>query len=83
MRPFEDYKESTDEDRSFLLRLLFLDYLETVDSNRRRKKGPQMIMDIIDNDMKEHVRLQNYEACAVIRDLKHMFKWELDNHDNN
>ncbi len=81
-RPFEDYKTMEIEDRKFVLRMLFLDFLETVDHNRRKKKGPQFLKTIIDNDMGEHIRLQNYEACMVLRDMKVMFRWEIEAHDD-
>jgi hypothetical protein len=82
MRPFDDYRDMEEDDKSFLLRLLFHDFLATVDYNRLKKKGPQFLKTIIDNDMQEHVRLQNYEACVVIRDMKNMFNIEINNHDD-
>lgn len=81
-RPFEDYRFMEQCDRDFVIRFLFLDYLETVDFNRRKKKGPQFIKTIIQNDLKEHVRLQNYEACMVIYDMKDKFRKEIDLHDD-
>ena len=81
MRPFEDYRDMPIEDRQFVLRMLFVDFLETVDHNRRKKKGPQFIKTIIDNDMREHIRLQNFEACIVLKDMSNMFKVEINNHD--
>jgi hypothetical protein len=82
MRPFEDYRDMEEDDKSFLLRLLFHDFLATVDYNRLKKKGPQFLKTIIDNDMKEHIRLQNFEACIVLKDMSNMFKVEINNHDD-
>ena len=82
MRPFNDYRDMEEDDKSFLLRLLFHDFLATVDFNRLKKKGPQFLKTIIDNDMKEHIRLQNFEACIVLKDMSNMFKVEINNHDD-
>jgi len=82
MRPFEDYRDMEEDDKSFLLRLLFHDFLATVDYNRLKKKGPQFLKTIIDNDMREHIRLQNFEACIVLKDMSNMFKVEINNHDD-
>lgn len=82
MRPFNDYRDMEEDDKGFLLRLLFHDFLATVDFNRLKKKGPQFLKTIIDNDMQEHIRLQNFEACIVLKDMSNMFKVEINNHDD-
>jgi len=82
MRPFHDYNDMEQDDRTFVLRLMFHDFLSTVDFNRRKGKGPQFIRTIINNDMQEHIRLQNFEACIVLKDMSEMFKEEIDNHDD-
>ena len=81
-RPFEDYRYMEQGDKDFVIRLLFHGYLETVDHNRRKKKGPQFIKTIIQNDFKEHIRLQNYEACMVICDMRKRYKIEIELHDD-
>jgi len=82
MRPFEDYTSMTEEDREFVIRLLFYEYLQTINSNRRVNRGVQHVSELIDIDIHKNVILENYEVCVVLRDMKRKFKDDIEINDN-
>lgn len=76
-----EYRYMDEDDRGFTRRLLFLDLIETVTHNRKVKRGPQTIKQIIHNDLKEFTEKQNYEACWLYRDTRDHFQIDIEHLD--
>jgi hypothetical protein len=77
----KDYTELDPESREFAQRILFHDLVETLIHNRERASGPQTLQNIMQNDVREYERLDNYEACCLYRDTYNSFCediWEID-----
>jgi hypothetical protein len=72
-----DYPQLDEDDKEFAKRLLFIDLIENVIKNRKTKKGPQLLGTIIDNDLQELKRIQNYEAACLYRDTRDHFKEDI------
>jgi len=80
-RPYADYRFMDDRDKDFMVNYEFHNFIDSVEFNRKRNKEPFKISTIIENDLQEHIRLQNFEACMLIRDIKLKYKQVIEQTD--
>ena len=73
-----EYPKLNEHDREFNRKLLFIALIENITKNRSTKKGPQTLREIIENDLQQFKRIQNYEACCLYRDTREHFKDDID-----
>ena len=78
----DDYFELDEEQRDFLQRLLFLDYLEALEEMKFKLLGrrPHLAY-VIQADMQYHIENESYETAQLYMDIAKRFKKEIIDFD--
>ena len=78
----DDYFELDAEQRDFLQRLLFLDYLESLEVMEFKLLGrrPHLAY-TIHADMEHHIKNESYETAQLYKDMAKRFKKEIIDFD--
>lgn len=78
-----EYPDMNEDVRDFTRRLLFIELIENVHHNRRTLKGPKTIAALIQNDIAEFIKHNNFEACWLYKDLKDQFIEDIEIFDKD
>lgn len=75
---FDNYLEIDEEQKSFLQRLIFLEYVEQVEKDRFNEKSHLTVFNTMSIDMLEYKEDENYEACKCMQDIINRFEEEFE-----
>ena len=76
-----DYLTYNGDDKSFMQRALFLEYLEDWEVSQF-KGDPYSLLEELDRDLKELQDLEYYEVCQLYQDILHRFKKDIEEFDS-
>ena len=78
----EDYFQLDDEQRDFLQRLLFFEYIEELEviAFKLGRKRPHLAY-AIHADMEHHIKNESYETAQLYKDMAKRFKKEIIDFD--
>lgn len=77
---FDDYLILDAEQKTFLQRLIFYEYVEQAEKDKFHKKNDVTLYSTLYNDMLEYQKDENYEACQAMKDIIKRFKEEFGNY---
>ena len=77
-----DYFELDNEQRDFLQRLLFFEYIEELEVMDFKLGRRSCLAQLLYDDMQYHVKQESYETAQLYKDIARRFKNEIINFDN-
>ena len=78
----DDYFELDAEQRDFLQRLLFFEYIEELEVIDFKLGRKPCLAILLKADMQHHIENESYETAALYMDIARRFKKEIINFDN-
>lgn len=82
MRIHPEYFSLDAEQKDFLQRLLFFDYIEDLEISADMGGRRRSIAFMLKSDLDYHITQENYETCALYVDTIKRFKKEIINFDS-
>ncbi len=74
---FDDYLRLDQEQKDFLQRLVFFEYVELIDKENF-KGSPLTLQNILYMDMQDYLEVENYEGAQAIKDVLKLYTEEFD-----
>ena len=78
-----DYFELDNEQRDFLQRLLFFEYIEELEVMEFKLGRKPILAILLKEDMQYHIEQESYETAQLYKDIAKRFKKEIINFDNS
>ena len=78
----KEYPDMSEDAREFARRLLFIELIENIHTNRSSLQGPKTIKQLMHNDVEEFLNHQNFEAAWIYRDVRDQFKADIEEFDS-
>jgi len=78
----DDYFQLDDEQRDFLQRLLFFEYIEELEVMDFKLGRRTCLAQLLRADMQYHIENESYETAQLYMDIARRFKKEIINFDN-
>jgi len=78
----DDYFQLDAEQRDFLQRLLFFEYIEELEVMDFKLGRTSCLAQLLYDDMQYHIENESYETAQLYMDIARRFKKEIINFDN-
>lgn len=82
LRVHPEYFTLDAEQKDFLQRLLFYDYIEELEVSYIKGGRKRSLAFVLKEDLKWHIKHENYETCGLYIDMIKRFKKEIINFDS-